>query len=399
MFDVARALATLAVVASIPTAQSVSTVDPSGGSTALIDAVQAAQPGDTLVVLPGTYDAPQIEVPLNVLGSGAPGAVLIDGKMHVGGLGAGEAIVLRGLSLDSSGPENEPTLDISGGSGSVWIEDCEILGAQFALESLSPFNTAVRVDGTAGAPLVTLMRCAMRGGYAFSLFPQVNNKALAVDDASVFVYGSTMEGAGSSFGPQAALEQTGNSEVFLAGSEVLGVDGFDNFGLVCETDGGPAANVFGGVLRILDTNVAGGAPGSGTCGGAVAGPDFQISSLGQLVELPGDTRSYQANSPVAVGETLTLEFDGLPFDLVALALSSDTTPSLFLPWNGAILGSGSSVVRFFGLLPASGSLSLDITLSPTGDDVLTVFSQAVFVTQTELFLGSGSVLTLLATAP
>jgi len=398
MLQLLRSCAFLALAASASTARTLTTVDPSGGSSALVDAVTAAQPGDTLIVLPGLYDAPSIDKPLQIFGSGDPATIQLDGKTIVDGLAAGETVVLRGLLLESFGTEEAATLDIAGG-GTVWVEDCEVRGADY-LTSSSLSNVAVRVEGDVVVPIVTFMRCTLRGGEALGLFGPTNNAGLLVTAASAFVYDCTIEAAQSGSGPGPALYMGGGAEVFVSGGSILGADGRPETVLgTCETDGGPAANVISGVLTVLDAVVMGGAAGIGNCGGAVPGPDFQIV-FGTLNELTGDARSYRANAPVAVGETLSLELEGLPGDLVLLGVSGSTTPILFLPGNGAALGGSPSLLKTIGFVPASGSLDFDVPLGPLGVDVLTVYTQAVFVDAgLDLFLAPGSALTLFSTAP
>lgn len=389
----------LGLLAWAPSAQTVTTVDPGGGSGALVDAVAAAQAGDTLIVLPGTYDAPSIDKPLQVVGRGAVGALELSGKTSIGGLLAGETVLLRGFTLNSVGSDAAATLTLSG-DGSVWIEDCEVLGADF-LTTASLQNDAACVDGAGGLPLVSFVRCGLRGGEAFGIFGATANSGLVVSDAGAFLYDCEVEAGETGGTPEPALGVFAGAEVFVSGGSVLGLDGRPEtvFG-TCETDGGPAARVSSSVMTVFDATVQGGAAGVGTCGGAMPGEDFQLVSGGVVNDLPGKARAYQVDSPVVVGEVLAFEFAGLPGDLAVLGLSTETEPFLFLPGDGAILVGGPIVLSTFGVVPASGSLELDIPLGAIGGDVLNVYSQAAFFDSAGLLtLSSGSALTLLSDAP
>lgn len=397
MLPLLRSSAALALLATASTAQTVTTVDPGGGPNALVDAVALAQAGDLLVVLPGLYEAPSIDKPLQIYGSGDPEAIQVDGKSSVSGLALGENVVLRGLTFASFGTETEmePTLGFTG-AGSLWVEDCIIEGAGFAVSS-STFGVGMSVDGGADSPTATFVRCTIRAGDAFSIFGSPDNYALSLTDTAAFVYDCAIEGAQSSSGPAPALLVSSGSDAFLSGGSVVGAEGRPETVLgTCETDGGPAVRVFSGALTVLDANVLGGPAGLGNCGGAQDGDAYQ-NTFGTIAQLPGDSRSFQANSPVTVGQTLSFEFEAEPGDFAVLALSADSTPTFFPTGNGAVLGTLPALfLDPLGLVPASGSTTLDIPLAPIGSSALTLYAQAAYITPAlELYLAPGSALLLL----
>lgn len=63
-------------------------------------AVAAADEGDLLLVLPGTYSPFTLDIGLTVLGVGDPTTVRVDGAIHVDGQGVGARTVLSTLTCD-----------------------------------------------------------------------------------------------------------------------------------------------------------------------------------------------------------------------------------------------------------------------------------------------------------
>jgi hypothetical protein len=145
------ALACLALALAVPSTflapptQSVTDVQPTSSS-ALQAAIDAAQPGDTLVVFGGEYEPIVVDKPLQILGVPAftlnpclsPGpAPIACGQPHVTLAGSGSGVVWIGNlvcdgDLNAHVGVNGPRKRVVGaGFDQVWFTSCDIAGAQF----------------------------------------------------------------------------------------------------------------------------------------------------------------------------------------------------------------------------------------------------------------------------
>lgn len=159
----ASSLALVLCAALAPT-QSVLTVDATGGSGAFQDiqsAVDAAQPGDHIMVLPGVYPTFSVSKPVSIVAKDGAGAQISFGQMvFVSNIPAGTDLVIRGLSclflshydvrdcqgrvlLDQiSGALLPPSLEIEN-CAQVVLNDCEFVGS----DSIAITNSIVTITG------------------------------------------------------------------------------------------------------------------------------------------------------------------------------------------------------------------------------------------------------------
>ncbi|MGE0142761.1 MAG: hypothetical protein AB7I19_19085 [Planctomycetota bacterium] len=138
----------VALVGGLATAQNVHVVDSAGGGNFfdLPAAISAALPNDVLLVRTGQYSPFALTKPLAILGD--PGAAILQQQLgvRVQGIGAGQQVVLRGLTF-SSLPNS---LLVEGCDGTVVVENALAGGvlladvAQVALHAVSISTLEVR---------------------------------------------------------------------------------------------------------------------------------------------------------------------------------------------------------------------------------------------------------------
>jgi hypothetical protein len=103
---------------------------------------------------------------------------------------------------------------------------------------------------------------------------------------------------------------------------------------------------------------------------------------GQLTTVPGEARAFTINSPVHVGELLTLDFGGTPGDVVLLLVGFEPANVPKAQYKGALLVGGASQLFTLGALPGAGTLSLSAPAPafPAVFESLPLVLQAVFIT-------------------
>ncbi|MCB9896726.1 MAG: hypothetical protein H6825_01855 [Planctomycetes bacterium] len=338
---VRRTLVTAALAGLTPlaAAQQVIVVDKAGGGdfTSLNAAVAAAASGDTLLVKSGSY------------GSGEVDAIVVDGKslvvigdgptrpktskgIEVVNLPSDGFFVVRGLEITGS---VTPAMSCADVDGTVWIEDCRLVGSGgfgFALLCEEGY-AALDVSGCAA---VTVLRSTLEGGHGADdevavlacHDSQRGGPALRVAASALTLHESQLVGGRGGYGhsdegaPGGPGLHAVDASLVLAGVTVTGGPG----GQPCapafasECQGGAGLVLDGGtLLTILETSFDGGTGGLLDGGGvAPSGADESVTGGDLLYTWPGTARSLVVGSPVREGELTSVRYEGEQGDTIGL---------------------------------------------------------------------------------
>lgn len=318
-------LPSLAVVACLagPGFGDTWTVGPTGDFTEIQPAVDAAAPGDSILVEAGTYAPFEIAKPLNVLGAGAE-SVMIAGvntvdfvAMGVHDIGPFSSVVVSGMSFSmAEAVGTTPLLHVYDNEGSVLLHDIE--------------TTATFLDWTPGPVLqltssdwVTIDQSTIRGGGSF--FFEDPSEAVFAVDSEVWIYSSELLGMGVDLGadriPEVALRAV-DSVVYVADSTLKGGDGGVvqiGFDVACY-EGAQAAVLEGSaVAKFVDGQFTTGSGGfhPGCFGQPSDDPDGTIELLGSSQGIFSD--AIQVNDPGIFTEPgATATFNNLIYPTLAL---------------------------------------------------------------------------------
>ena len=231
-------------------------VGPSGTGAAFSDiqaAIDAAQPGDVVVVLAGSYGPFQLAKPLHVIGAGsalvdvqaAPNAPAIE----VLGIPAGADALVSGMrvfgQLAFTPPLPVPQqVTVSGCDGPVYLQDLA-------------WGNATGPLLIADSALVLVEACHALASNSFTI-PQA---AIYVEDSTAWIMNSRAIAEVLPDAPGQPALDVDNSTVYVAGCELRGGKG-DKNGFGCGLWGGPAIRLFGGpgLLKVVgpDNVIVGG---------------------------------------------------------------------------------------------------------------------------------------------
>lgn len=398
-------LATVALVPALGAATLV--VGPGQAFTDIQAAVDAAQPGDVILVEPGTYGAFAVTKPLRILGAGSGVVRVVEPTgegVHVEGIGAGDEVVISGMEVDTmpfvlfGDPfvlhakdcdgtvvfhdllvQNEPqapglgvegcarvllldsTLAGAGASGStvtlgaVQCTDSTLWIANSVLVGFHPAITGIQYPGSQGleasGSTVHAWRSELRGGNgsggkpAFFTPPDGGHGA-TLDNSALFLYG----------GPTALLAGGNGTSGGLFGGNGVGGHGV-------ELSNGSF------LLQQTDVPVVGGFDASGAVQQAPLGVDGTSGlTLDPTVYPTLDATAVQG----AIGGSFNLNTAGSAGGLAFLFTSVGTGPDVVVPGVGGI-----------GLLDLTTLFALGTTtLDGTG-----FATQAVFVPANPAFIG------------
>ncbi len=359
----ASALAPLAVLLAAPLASAaILTVGPSGQFAEIADALAAAQPGDVLIVQPGTYHEFTVDKPVRILGDGSGGVIVTSFGQNgivVTGIPAGEEAVLSGLDLQANpilAPvqasvhlvDNAGTVvlcdlrvasQFSGmgvaadGCARVLLLDAEILDAG-THGSVAP-NAAVSATGSE----LWIANSTITGEFGASGFAEPGDHGVSVDNASLHVWRSTIRGGKGVSGKGFSVNPAGGDGIRASASSVTLYGGPEG-----EVRGGNGApGIFGGHgpggagVRLMegstaslqqDLTIAGGFDSSGL----VQTPAVVLEggSTSALDAFLFPTLAASADQ-TAVGGSFDIAVDGHPGGFAVMFLSLETGPTLSLP--------------------------------------------------------------------
>jgi len=394
------ALTLAALLAPAAAAQAVHTVktDGSGDFLTLQEAVDAAAPGDIVLVFSGFHPNVTVDRGLTLVSMG--GAVIgkaLEGPgteqpaLSITGVPAAEHVVLSGFTVFVGGAGAGSAIEVSNSAGAVWVQDCFVdsygspaLTAE-AAATIAISNTSLQTnlipalpDGTpqpkAGAQIGDATRlygydadvAGSHGTFVGPGLPVANAPAdggpgLVVADSLARWAGGTIRGG------------NGNS-LFVDGC-LLGGDG--GAGVVTlDGPGGGAPDV-----ALAGTTVMGG-PGSFVSGCApptVAGPAFDVVP-GSLVTKPGPARLLMLPGQVAAGGALPIGFSGAAGDTAFLLVATAAAPGFAVGALDLHLQLDTLLTLIPFALPG-GSLTVNTAAPPLPPvvDGLTVALQAVFI--------------------
>jgi hypothetical protein len=380
-------------------------VDASGGGnyTQIRAAVDAAADGDTILVKSGTYDSfGVLDKALAIVGDEGSNVHVV-GVIRARGLAAGKTLVLENLSATGL-PGNANSvygLYLSNNHGRVRVENCHFIGQSWINTYGDRGYDAIRVEECND---VALTRCTSLGGSAGVFHGDGNEPSgagLSAQDSVVAIYDSTLQGgSGASANPNAIDDDggagghgcwaTSYSSVFVSGSQlVAGNGGAGGAGYFLAPayggDGGDGLRLeyeSNAVLLddVLEPGVAGGAGNGPESDPGDDGYAYVTATGSALTYLPGRSRHLLSSTPVRENTVAPLKFTGAPGEQVQLLISrtaglrTDRTESGVL-----LLGSPIRVVSV-GVVPASGTLSVQIPVSSLdpGVESTVLYMQAPF---------------------
>ena len=386
-------------------------VDPGGGPGAaqLQAALDAAHDGDILLLRAGDYSA---SLPPTSYGKSL--VVLAD---------AGQDVTLPGLSLDGvpggglafvrglrlQGPTGEAGLH-SGSAlepGGLWVEDCEIFGADPGVYS----PVGVQQGGTTALAFsnfayAMIARCQLRGGPGRDAGAGPGGEPLLASPGALGCYlwkvGTVVfsevdarggDGGDGPFDPWSgpadgghALELQSCSVEIQGGFCVGGDEGSDN---VTQTHPGSAFRFTYASVGLRDVVAQPGVVhGAGT-----AAPTI-INEFSTIENRPAPARVLAIESPVREFGAVGVHVSGQPGDLAWLLLSSTPGGKVLSGKQGAFMLEASLPVLPVLLGPTDATGGLDaaslLPALPVGVDGTVLFAQLVVLNGSSVLLGTSS---------
>jgi hypothetical protein len=326
--------------AGAPSFAGVRVVDPAGGAgvyTSVDLAIQAANPGDTILVHAGTYnEGPQIFNKALTIVADPPGAAVTLKNLVVLSIPPGQTMLVRGIDFVS--PSVLPAIYVLGGTnGTVYLEDCSAQGAPGGV-LLPAFGNASGADALAlfGTPArVVAVRCAFTGGVGADsvvigsqTFPASDGGAAVSTTSSIALYDCVLTGGvggtGANGGPGLALfdgPSPAPFDVLLSGCVATGGSG---------TVGGAGAISNPSVpttLDELDSTFAGGG------GSSQNGAPLALSVNTTHVQWNETARSLEFSSPAHTANPIAFDVRGVQGDFVLLLVG---TNAMVAPVFGAV---------------------------------------------------------------
>jgi len=404
MNAITRALASLALVAPVVSAQSIHTVDALGGGDFLDVqlAVDAAIDGDVVLVKAGTYPGFIIDDKSLVIAAEAGALVTINQNVAIGNIAAGDEVVLQGLTLIPTQPPLVfSALSLTDCAGHVLLQE---LTAELPGSAIALFGVLYARDCASVAVVNSTVDSRNSVPIQFS-------GAIVGENSNFYFHGVTSLGSNGTDGTVMSITGgSGGSGLELRGGSALVVDGEFRGGAGGDgnTFGNPGNGGQGGhaiqllaamagdpSLVVYDSELAPGLGGTGLAPAVDGLPGKQVEIVaGTLTEPAAFARTFSAAPVVRDGEMTSIVFNGQPFDLTWHIIGFDTNPTtVYLPdFLGAFHPGGApTFFQYRGLLNGNGKKTFNFTLIPTGLDYVPVYEQALMYNATEGFVASNPV--------
>lgn len=391
-----------------PVNAGVITVGPSGADfTSIQAAVDAAADGDTILVRPDPLGYTAFSVNGKALALVADGTVVAR-SCQIQNVALGATTSLSGFTL--ADPAGYPgVLQVISCAGSIRIESLNSI--------VGGLPTRASVTNSSDVAFVRATVFGLGGASTF----QPGTPGLDVDHSTIALYDCTVGGgpgasgflgaAGGGAGLQAANSFVFASHVAFTGGNG-GNGGCSNCGVIpgCPTGGGGGGNGilvqdFGSPpssIVLLDCTAQGGANGAPGCGFPSTGSGAPISvPAGRLTQLAGAHRELDCPALARENTTAQLMFRGQSGDRVILVSTAVTRFEYIAPFRGVSLYGLSSRRFAAGTIPASGMLTMPLSIPDLGPGVQDRkrYLQGVFIdTNGAVTLGSPAVLVLLDSA-
>lgn len=386
------------------------TVGPAGSGAqtdSINDALFNAEEGETIFVLPGTYDNIQVKrQSVRILGAGADqvtfsysGDALFSEGSRIFDLTANQQVFISGVTFDNqTATAFEGSALVFDNDGRVYFHDCVFLsqaGAAIATLQVercdevvldrctvlgfqpefvkSPFSGSGVDALKADAARLWMNDSRIQGGSAVQTAPFFadGGDGLVLNDSQVTLHGSeVLGGQGFDSGSGTPTAGTGvratRSDVVIsgpAGTQVVGGSGFSSDPLVVTTAGSAIAFEDDVCSLIHSSTVAlvGGVASDGAPAAAL-----ELGGSPATVELFQRPGLRASAASVAPGNSFALSLDGEPLSAHAVVLATATvsTYTLATAFGDVILDPASITVLAALGLDASGAATLPLSLPP-----------------------------------
>lgn len=354
-------------------------VDP-GDPTAQPDiatAVAAAAADDAVLVTDGTYGGFNLTQPIAVVAERGA-RVTVNTSVRADAMTGGSPVLLRGLTIRPPFVRGarDPLLlvDIQ---NPVWVEAVQVGSC------CGPVGAALRAMDlehlvVSRADLIATVQTGLGG--------------LELQGSRCHAYGSRIEGSwGSEFfasGPGIRAVGSDSAPAFLSLQGCHAIEGgfgiISSWALLLQSLGGVGYDA-----RYLDCVFT-----------SYRQPPIGTQGAGNVTALSGDAPTFEAESPVRAGQSLTLTFRGRPGTRVyTLVATAPARPPVWLGQaRGALLVDPQFAAVDHGALPATGSLSITLSVPalPAGVDFVHLYLQGFSVSPLgEAVLGYPSAVTVL----
>ena len=376
---------------------------PGVGFTSLQAAVDAAAPGDTVLVREGHYISTVIDGKGVVLTAELGATVRLNGRLVVRNVPAGAEVLVRGVAVAPAGFVSG--LFVEDCDGSVWLERVSVDDAYLPAVTFPALEVRDSSD-------VTLVRSSFLGNRSFGETIH-GGPGGSFQGSNVHVYDTVLRGGDGSasvsgVGLAGPGVQIGSGRLYASGATLRGGDG--GFTIFCTPvgDGGAGIELGGGspLVRYLGAGPEGGAGGMSSTAGCTTvgsvGPDSVIAT-GELCADAYAPRSVRLDGPLRSGAPLTVRVTGEPGDVVLLSVAAPLA-SIYFGRKGRRLVGGvwlpdptADRVVALGTIDVSGTLQRTFPAPPVVP-ALTVHAQAIHFAATsfgEVVFSSPASLTVL----
>jgi predicted outer membrane repeat protein len=273
-------------------------------------AVDAAQPGETLLLGKGTYAAgfSLSAKALSVVGE-TSGPITINGTVTVQNLASTDTVLLSGLVINGTVQGFGPApagLKLSSDAGHVRVEGCTIRGGKYV--NSGDNNFAGPAASVTACPQVVFVGCALNGAdvnLCSGCPATTGGDGVAAVDSGVTLYDCTLKGGGGSNestpGGDGGNGYSASSWGLVAsGCTFTGGDGggADYIGCWVGGDGGDGLRIVNAQAHVLDSAMTGGLGANfGFCGPGSPGQAL-TNQGGVFDQLAGTRRKFTAR-PIA----------------------------------------------------------------------------------------------------